>query len=411
MSSFAGYFDVSGTAGWVAIGITAITTLLTLSGMAYMLLALAGARQFLRGLRRKKLVEGFAPALTLLKPVKGVDPEMMTAFRSHCTQEYDGEYEIIFGVSSLQDAAVAAVHQLQEEFPARTIRLIECPQRLGANGKVSNLAQMLPHAEHGFVIVNDSDIVVSPKYLAHVMGEFAPARTEGREHKPVGLVTAPYRGCAGRSVWSRLEAMGISTDFFAGVISALRLEGGMNFALGSTLAVKREALEAAGGFAPLVDYLADDYEIGVRVAKSGYSVALCREIVETEVENYSFDGFWQHQLRWLRAMKSSRSAGYFGLMVTYSLPWAMLNCVASGFALWSFSLLSLVLLLRSTVALSIGVGLLRDRQVLRDFWLLPLRDSLALLLWLWSYADDTVLWRGERFRLAKGKLHSIAAKS
>jgi ceramide glucosyltransferase len=405
MNNFSGEAAV-----WLARGICVLTTTLTLCGIAYMLIALSGARQFMRQrLKSKsKSAEPFAPAVTILKPVKGLDPQMMAAFRSHCTQQYDGAYEIIFGINgggvgSLSDPAVEAIHQLQAEFPDRSIRLIECPQQLGTNGKVSNLIQMLPHAQHDFCIINDGDIFVSPKYLTCVMAEFSAVK--------VGLVTAPYRGRAARSLWSRLEALGIATDFFAGVMTARRLEGGLHFGLGSTLAVRREALAAIGGLAPLVEYLADDYELGARISKAGYSVALCHDVVETAVPDYSLRSFWQHQLRWARTMQDSRRGGYFGLVVTYALPWAALNCIASGLALWSFSLLSIVILARTAVALSVGVGVLRDTQVLRDLWLLPLRDSLALLLWLWSYADNTVVWRGERFTLAKGKLQRIAAKS
>jgi len=191
-------------------------------------------------------------------------------------------------------------------------------------------------------------------------------------------------------------------------MAARRLEGEQKFGLGSTLAVRREVLDAAGGLIPLVEYLADDYELGVRIAKAGYGVALCNEVVETSVSEYNLCGFWEHQLRWLRAMKSSRQGGYIGLVVTYALPWALLNCIASGLALWSFSLLSLVLLARTAVALSIGVSVLRDGQVLRDLWLLPLRDCIALLLWVWSYMDDAVVWRGERFKVVDGKLVKAA---
>jgi ceramide glucosyltransferase len=401
---------VADMAARLVLSITFLTTLLTVCGMGYLLLVLSGARQFVRSARKSKIKQKdtFAPAVSILKPVKGLDPEMMAAFRSHCRQEYAGEYELIFGINSLSDPAVAAVHQLQQEFPERSIRLIECPERLGSNGKVSNLVQILPDARYEFFVINDSDINVSPQYLTHVMAEFAEKNTGRNTERVVGLVTAPYRGRAGRSFWSRLEALGISTDFFAGVMAARRLEGGLRFGMGSTLAVRSDALTAVGGLTPLLEYLADDYELGARMAKAGYRVALCHETVETAVPEYKLRGFLEHQLRWLRSARDSRRGGYLGLVVTYALPWAMLNCMASGLALWSFSLLSLVLLARTAVALSVGVGMLRDKQVLRDWWLLPLRDSLALLLWVWSYADNTVVWRGEKFRLDKGKLQRVS---
>ena len=183
-----------------------------------------------------------------------------------------------------------------------------------------------------------------------------------------------------------------------------RSKGGIRFGLGSTLAVSRAALIAAGGLEPLVDYLADDYELGARIARAGYKVELCAEVVETTVPAYTFTGFRDHQLRWARSTRDSRRWGYMGLGITYCVPWAVLNCVASGFALWSFSLLSLVLLARVSVAMTVGVGILRDEQVLRDIWLLPLRDFFGLFFWAWSFAADTVVWRGERFSLRNGRL-------
>jgi len=391
----------------MATPVEVVTTLLTVGGLVYMLLALWGARDFAHYRARVALAEAagprHAPPVTILKPVKGIDARMYAGFVSHCRQDYAGDYEILFGVSGLDDPAVAEIERLRQEFPNRAIRLVECRERLGTSGKVSNLVQMLRVARYEHVLINDSDIRVSPCYLSRVMACFADSR--------VGMVTAPYLGrtdadSKALTVWARLEALGIATDFIPGVLTARKIEGGIRFGLGSTLAASRAALSAAGGLEPLVDYLADDYEMGARIANAGYRVELCSEIVETTVPAYRFRGFRDHQLRWARSTRDSRRWGYVGLGITYCLPWAILNCVASGFALWSFTLLSLVLLARVSVALSVGVGILRDEQVLRDLWLLPLRDFLALGFWAWSFASDTVVWRGERFRLKGGRIAS-----
>ncbi len=389
----------------MATAIEAITTLLTLAGLAYLLLALWGARDFNHYWRRRGLDTGFAPNVTILKPVKGVDQRMYAGLVSHCQQEYGGHFEIMFGVSSLDDPAVGEIERLKAEFPECAIRLVECRERLGTSGKVSNLVQMLREARYEHVLINDSDICVSPQYLTRVMACFADAK--------VGMVTAPYIGRAaeggpGRTVWSRLEALGISTDFLPGVLTARKLEGGIRFGLGSTLAMSRAALAKAGGLEPLVECLADDYEMGARIAAAGYKVELCCEVVETTVPAYGFRGFWDHQLRWARSTRDSRKLGYMGLGITYALPWAVMTCVASGFELWSFSLLSVVLLARVAVALSVGVGVLRDGQVLRDLWLLPVRDFFGLWFWAWSFAGDTVVWRGELFRLKDGRITRVA---
>jgi ceramide glucosyltransferase len=385
----------------MATAVEALTALLTLAGLGYMLLALWGARDFRRYCDRARPGAGYAPDVTILKPVKGVDARMYAGFVSHCVQQYAGAFEIVFGVGSMDDAAVGEVERLRQAFPEVAIRLIECRERLGASGKVSNLVQMLREAKYGHVVINDSDICVAPEYLARVMQCFADPR--------VGMVTVPYLGrtaAAGPAltVWARLEALGISTDFLPGVLAARKIEGGIRFGLGSTLAMSREALAKAGGMGPLVDHLADDYEMGERIAGAGYRVELCGEVVETTVPAYDFRGFWDHQLRWARSTRDSRRWGYFGLGITYCVPWAIVNCVASGFALWSFTLLSLVMLARVAVALWVGVGVLRDGQVLRDLWLLPMRDLCGLGFWAWSFAADTVVWRGETFHLKNGRL-------
>ena len=385
----------------MATAIEAITTLLTLSGLAYLLMALWGARDFVHHWQRRSLDIGHAPDVTILKPVKGIDPRMYAGLVSHCQQQYAGNFEIIFGVSSLDDPAVAEINRLRAEFPAIAIRLVECRERLGTSGKVSNLVQMLREARYEHVIINDSDIHVTPHYLTRVMACFADPN--------VGMVTAPYIGRTadsgpGLTLWSRLEALGISTDFFAGVLTARKLEGGIRFGLGSTLATSKAALTKAGGLEPLVEYLADDYEMGERIANAGFRVELCSEVVETTVPAYKYSGFRDHQLRWARSTRDSRKLGYLGLGITYALPWAIMTCIASGLALWSFSLLSIALLARVAVALSVGVGVLRDGQVLRDLYLLPLRDLFGLGFWAWSFAGDTVVWRGELFHLRNGRI-------
>src|SRR5262244_3631021 len=197
---------------------------MAICGMGFYALCLWSARAFRRAAR--KPAAAFAPPVSILKPLRGVDPQMYESFRSHCVQDYP-EYEIIFGVSEADDPAVEAVEQLVREFPKCRIRLLVCPEVLGNNRKTSNLVQMLAFARYDHLLINDSDILVTPDYLRRVMEPFARAE--------VGMVTCPYRGIAARTLGSRLESLGISTDFSAGVLAAQALEGGMRFGLGSTL--------------------------------------------------------------------------------------------------------------------------------------------------------------------------------
>jgi ceramide glucosyltransferase len=386
------------------IVVASVTTLFSLAGLGYYLLALWSARSFQHHLR--KPLPDFEPGVSILKPVKGLDPEMYASFTSHCVQQYQGTYEILFGVSSMADPAVAAIEKLKTEYPERDIRLVLCPQLLGTNGKVSNLVQMLGSAQYDHILINDSDIKVSPFYLKRIMSCFQMAkRRAGR----VGMVTALYRGQAHGSIGSRMEALGIATDFIAGVLTARQIEDGIRFGLGSTLAVSREALEAIDGLEPLVDYLADDYELGARVWRKGYEVILSGEVVETFLPAYRFGQFLAHQIRWSRSTRDSRKLGYAGLVFTYGLPWALCNLVASGASLPSIALLSLTLLARVSLALAVGVGVLGDRQVIRDLWLLPARDVVALGIWIWSFAGNTVAWRGQHFSLKDGKMSRMTA--
>lgn len=339
------------------------------------------------------------PPISILKPLKGTDPEIYESFRSHCRQEYP-DYEIIFGVSDPNDPAIESVSALQREFPERRIQLVVSPEILGANVKVSNLAQMLTEARNDYLIVNDSDIRVEPDYLRRVTALLADSH--------VGMVTCLYRGVSAATLGSRLEALGISTDFCAGVLAARQLEGGIRFGLGSTLAFRRAELEKIGGFHSIVNHLADDYELGKRIAALGLAVELSDVVVETYLPAYRLRDFFAHQLRWARGVRDARAGGYVGLAFTFGILWALLAVVASAGALWSWGTLGLTLFLRLAVALLVGSSVLRDPQVLKYAWLIPLRDLIAVGIWVASLGGHTVTWRGDQFHLKDGKLTRVA---
>jgi ceramide glucosyltransferase len=201
-----------------------------------------------------------------------------------------------------------------------------------------------------------------------------------------------------------MESLGIATDFAAGVLVSKTIEGGLHYGLGSTLALRREALEKIGGLLPLADCLADDYELGARVARAGYRVALAAEVVETGIPAYRWRGFLEHQLRWWRTVRDARPAGYAGLIFTHGLVWAMLNLLASGLSPVSLWLLALSFFLRLSAATTVGTEVLGDHQTLGSLWLLPARDAIAMGLWIAGFAGNTIVWRGERFVLRRGKL-------
>lgn len=366
----------------------------TVACCGYSILCLWGAASFRREKKSPPASEPIStPPVSILKPLKGSDPEMYASLRSHCVQDYP-RYEIIFGVSEADDPAIGVVERLKGEFPERAIRLIHCREKLGPNIKISNLIQMLPEARHGILVVNDSDIQVGGEYLRRIVAELQNA----------GLVTCLYRGVPGGTLGSRLESLGISTDFCAGVLAARALEGGVRFGLGSTLAFRRSDLAAIGGFEPLLEYLADDYELGRRFAEAGKSVTLSHEVVDTHLPGYSPGEFATHQLRWARTIRHARPGGYVGMLSTFTLPWAALAVIAAGGAAWSWWLLAAAAGFRIAVAIASGKRVLRDKRVLPGLWLIPLRDLVALVIWAGGFLGGRVVWRGESFELKKGKL-------
>jgi ceramide glucosyltransferase len=276
------------------------------------------------------------------------------------------------------------------------------------------LVQLATHARHSFLLINDSDITVSPRYFERVMAHFAPLAEEpapalrsGKAQKEVGLVTALYRGRAHGTLPSRLEALGIATDFQAGVLLSKLIEGGLHYGLGSTLAVSSEALDKIGGLETLVDHLADDYELGVRVCQAGYRVALSAEVVETAIPAYGWSAFIDHQLRWARTVRDARPGGYAGLLFTHGLALALLNVLASGLSPLSLWLLGLSFFLRLALAMTVGAEVLGDHEVLPNLWLLPLRDLVAMGMWAAGFAGNSIVWRGQRFLLNGGKLQPM----
>ncbi len=373
--------------------IAILCAVLTVAALFFFVLGWIGLANW----RRVSPPPPLAPPVSILKPLKGYDPEMYAAFRSHGQQEYPASFEIIFGVNTADDEAVPYVELLQAEFPQLPITLLVCSDVLGANRKVSNLLQMLDRVQYRHIIVNDSDITVPPGYLVEVMRWFADPR--------VGMVTCLYRAKAGMTLWSKLEALGVLADFMPGALAARFLERKVRFGLGATMALDRDALQAIGGLRPLVNHLADDYELGSRICDSGRQVAIAQTVVQTSTPDYSFRSFWYHQMRWGRTVRSSRPGGYLGLFLTFGFLWALLAVAFSRAAGWSLLLLGAVLAAR-VLTVMIYVRALHDRTS-RYFWLIPLRDLISPLVWLLSLGGKRITWRGEEFELSKGKLGRI----
>ena len=359
-----------------------------LAAAAYYLLALLAA--VLRLLSRESVAE-VLPPVSILKPIHGHDPDFYHAIRSHAAQDYP-EFEILFGIRDPDAGARADIEKVAAEFPNRSIRLLHVT-REAPNGKVGVLSELAKVARNPILLVNDSDIFVEQGYLRRVVAPLADPR--------VGVVTCLYRARA-ESGPSRWEAIGLETEFVPSVLVA-RLIGQSGFALGSTMVFRAEQIRQIGGFDAVEDYIADDYQLGARVAALGYKVALAAPVVETDLGGESWSEVWRHQLRWSRTIRVSRTGGYFGYVVTHATLWALV-ALATG----SWLIATSALAIRMAAGVLVSFAVLGERQILSDFWLIPARDLWGFAVWVGGLFGKTVRWRDKTLRLsADGRIRPI----
>lgn len=372
--------------------------LLAAAPFAYYAAATLAAWRFFQR-ERARAMPDYAPPVSLLKPVRGVDFASYENFASFCRQNYP-EYEILFAVNDESDPAVPLVGRLITEFPQRRIRLLVGAERLGANRKVNKLARLAREAQHELLALTDGDVRVGPNYLREVVVPLADAK--------VGAVTSFYRGIAERNLGAELEAIGASSDFFAGVLLAQSTEG-MSFALGASIVTTKSWLSKIGGFEAIADMHSDDYELGHRIAKAGGRVLLSRESVWTMYPAQTVRGFWEHQVRWTRTVRFCRPLSYLGLIFTHGLPWAILGAMIAPTNFVAAGYLVAYLGLRSWMAWTVGVWGVGDDVLRRKFWLVPLRDAINFAVWLASFASNRIVWGGEQFSMDKGKLIPVGS--
>jgi len=356
----------------------------------YYLAAIYSAWRHFRTARRP--TGDFMPAVSVLKPVRGLDPGSYENFASFCRQDYE-DYEIVFAVADEDDPAIAIIQRLIDDFPRRSIRLLVGAPNLGPSSKVNKLCRLTREARHDILVISDSDIRVAADYLRSVVAPFRDDR--------VGVVTCLYAGITNGRIASELEALGIATDFAAGVLTAWQFQG-VRFALGATMATTRERLREIGGFEALVAYCADDYQLGYRIAERGYVVALPRHVVESECAVRTLREYVRHQLRWAITIRHSRPWGYFGLALTHGLLWAAAATAAMPIAAITVCYVTAYLTLRFVMAWSVAHWGLGGR--VPKLWLLPIRDAIALVVWCAALFKNRIQWRGREFALNKGRL-------
>ena len=364
--------------------------LITAPALAYAGITLYCGRSFFSN---KRKLSQFTPPVSILKPVKGVDGDSFENFASFCRQDYP-QFQIVFAAASPADPVIPVIERVMAAYPAVDISLVVEDSIHGANYKVCNLMHAQAKAKYPLLIVCDSDIRVAERYLREVCAPFADPE--------VGLVTSLYRSSGVQGVGCAIEALGFCSEMVPNVMTALKLEG-LSFALGASMAVRQSALERIGGFAALVDYLADDYQLGNMVHRAGFRLELSPFFVESIMRGgETVSEVLVRQLRWGRTMRVSRPGGYLASGITLPFPGALLALVISGFSLQGMAAAALLYLVRAAVAVTYSRGYVKDRLLPRWLWLLPFRDALSFGIWALSLVGNRVLWRGHLFRLSKG---------
>ena len=366
--------------------------LIIIPPLAYALISIWCARRYFS---RRAAPTVHRPPISILKPVKGMDADSYDNFASFCRQNYP-EYQIIFAVAADDDPAIGVIRRIIADFPDLDIQLAIDSRIHGPNFKVCNLMNAYPRARHDIIIICDSDIRVGRNYLEEVAAPFA--------RREVGLVTSLYRSPRVPGMAAAIEAMGFTAEMVPNVMVALQLEG-LSFALGASMAVRREALEKIGGLAALVDYLADDYQLGNKIHRAGYKLELSGYFVESEMHSERLATILSRQLRWARTMRVSRPGGYLASGITQAFPMALL-ALAVGCPSWNgLAAAAALYAVRSITVTTYSRSYIRDGIFPRWLWLLPIRDMFAFATWALSFLGNRVSWRGHRFRLvADGKI-------
>jgi len=379
---------------------------LALGPLIYYTIGIYSAWRFFRVAHRAASSESTAAneinlRVSVLKPLRGIDPNAYENFASFCRQDIQG-YEILFGVSDATDPTVAVVEKLIADFPERAIRLIVIGERLGPNGKVSNLCRMAREARHDLLVITDSDVRVEPGYLRSVAAMF--------RNPKVGGVTALYRGHDNLQFVAAMDCVGSSAAFCGAALVARELEG-VKFMMGSTMATTKQRLAEIGGFEAMVDLHSDDYELGRRIADLGYKIELLPEPVQMEFPSQTLGAYLRHELRWAIGIRNIRPGGHFGMLFTHGLPWTIAAACVAPSARIAAAYLAAYFGLRFAMAWVVGVWGLRDPVLRRRFWLLPVRDFFSFFVWLASFGMNRIEWRGSAFTLEKGRMIPVAPRA
>jgi ceramide glucosyltransferase len=364
-----------------------------LSCTAYLVLVVIAAIRFRREAHTNLSPE--LPRVTLLKPLCGLEPGLEQNLESFFRQDYPS-FEIVFGARDASDQALDIVTALAQRYPEVPTKIVFSGEPSQPNAKVCSLIKMEAAAASDYLVISDSDVRVMPDYIREVVSPLLEPEN--------GMVTCLYRGVPTGGFWGTLEALGMSVEMTSGVLVADLIEG-MRFALGPTMAIRRDVLRSVGGFAPLLNYCADDYLLGERVHQSGRQVVLSKHVIDHVIVSRSFAQCILHQVRWMKSTRFSRPKGHIGNGLTFAVPFgvlALIAGIAAGTPWLGAGLLGWSLVNRLILAIAAGWFVVRDRRTLRYCWLYPLRDLLGFCLWCASFFGSVVVWRAEKYRLLSG---------
>jgi ceramide glucosyltransferase len=343
----------------------------------------------------------FTPPVSILKPIRGLDPDAYENLASFCRLDYPA-YELVFCIDSDDEEVISAVARLTADFPEMPIRVLYGSGRVAANDKVAKLARLVGEATHEVVVISDSDVRVQPDYLRRVV---QPLR-----HPRVGAVTCFYAPTAIATFADRLQTVGMMSDFYAGVLTAWQLEG-VKFALGPTIATTRARLAGFGSYASIENQPADDLLVGRLIAEQGYEVVLLPYVIATVPDYHSMRALLHKRLRWLVVMRHMRPSGHLGLLLTQGLAWSLAAIAVDPSATVAFAYLGTYFFLRAALMWEIGARGLKQRGIWPLMPLLPLWDMLAFAIWLLSFPRRSIRWRGADYYIREGKLVPVALES
>jgi len=358
----------------------------------YYLLAIWGALRFFA--RPQQKPNGFTPPISILKPVRGLDPDAFENFASFCRQDYP-EYEIVFCVGSPDDPCMPAIEQLRHKFPLKKIRVLFGSGRVAANDKVAKLVRLANEAEFEYLVINDSDVRVKPDYLRQIVAPLADPR--------VGAVTCFYVSIGEHSFIENLQTAGMLSDFYAGLLVARELDG-VKFALGPTIATTRARLAGFGGYQAIENRPGDDLLVGRLIAEQGYRVELSRYAVDTVSDYQSLSDLLHKRLRWLVVMRHMRPAGHLGLIFTHGLLWSLVAVIAHPTWITAALYFGIYATLRVIMTWLIGGYGLKQEKLWQKMPIVFCWDAFALVMWSASFLRNTIRWRGGSYYIRGGEL-------